>query len=128
MPAISLKSRAEHAAAEKVYQLARRSNWAGRNAGVVLVFCIIFIVACGILFLVIYRKMMARKARRMQAMIWVISQLAAIYLRPSHKFVWDVNCEIIRDDLYQVISFICCKGQEERMARGDRLNRLYNPK
>ncbi|KAI5288353.1 hypothetical protein KEM52_001199 [Ascosphaera acerosa] len=66
MPAISLVKRAEHAAAENLVQLARRGNWASHNAGVVLVFCILFIVACGILFLIIYRKIMARKARRMQ--------------------------------------------------------------
>ncbi|PWY79315.1 hypothetical protein BO70DRAFT_363075 [Aspergillus heteromorphus CBS 117.55] len=42
----------------------RRSNWASKNPGVVLVFCIVFIVAVGIVSLFIYRKCMARKAAR----------------------------------------------------------------
>ncbi|KZZ87226.1 hypothetical protein AAP_05865 [Ascosphaera apis ARSEF 7405] len=51
MPAISLIPRAELAASQKLHQLARRNNWAGRNPGVILVFCIVFIVAFGIISL-----------------------------------------------------------------------------
>ncbi|MCJ1235521.1 hypothetical protein MMC14_003490 [Varicellaria rhodocarpa] len=38
-------------------------NWAYRNPGIVLVFCIVFIVAVGLISLFIYRKVLARKAR-----------------------------------------------------------------
>lgn len=44
--------------------LIKRSNWAGENPGVVLVFCIVFIVAVGIVSLFVYRQWMARKAKR----------------------------------------------------------------
>ncbi|KAL1852214.1 hypothetical protein Plec18170_005939 [Paecilomyces lecythidis] len=40
----------------------RHHNWAARNPGVVLVFVIVFIVACGFVALVLYRRWMARKA------------------------------------------------------------------
>ncbi|MCJ1251630.1 hypothetical protein MMC30_008865 [Trapelia coarctata] len=39
-------------------------NWAGHNPGVVLVFCIVFIVALGLISLFVYRKMLARRAAR----------------------------------------------------------------
>ncbi|OOF93059.1 hypothetical protein ASPCADRAFT_209691 [Aspergillus carbonarius ITEM 5010] len=51
-------------ALEARHQVIKRSNWASENPGVVLVFCIVFIVAVGIIALVIYRKWMARKAAR----------------------------------------------------------------
>lgn len=44
--------------------IVKRSNWASRNPGPILVFCIVFIVGMGIALLVIYRWMMARKAAR----------------------------------------------------------------
>ncbi|KAL1998919.1 hypothetical protein VTN02DRAFT_5342 [Thermoascus thermophilus] len=44
-----------------------RHNWANRNPGVVLVFCIVFLVGLGIVALFAYRKWMARKAAK-QAM------------------------------------------------------------
>ena len=40
-----------------------RHNWAYRNPGIVLVFCIVFIVATGLIALFLYRKILARKAR-----------------------------------------------------------------
>lgn len=47
------------------HQLVRRkSNWASRNVGVTLVFCIVFIIASGLIGLFLYRKLLARKARR----------------------------------------------------------------
>ncbi|EAW12895.1 uncharacterized protein ACLA_013300 [Aspergillus clavatus NRRL 1] len=46
------------------HQLTKRRNWAGDNPGVILVFCIVFIVAMGLVFLFIYRKWMARKAAK----------------------------------------------------------------
>ncbi|KAB8072058.1 hypothetical protein BDV29DRAFT_178135 [Aspergillus leporis] len=42
----------------------KRSNWASENPGVVLVFCIVFIVAVGIIALFAYRKWMSWKAKR----------------------------------------------------------------
>ncbi|KAK2743747.1 hypothetical protein FQN55_007151 [Onygenales sp. PD_40] len=59
MAAISLITRDE-----TLHQLARRSNWAGENAGVMLVFCILFVIAVGLAALVIYRWCLARKAKR----------------------------------------------------------------
>ncbi|RAK75796.1 uncharacterized protein BO72DRAFT_381739 [Aspergillus fijiensis CBS 313.89] len=51
-------------AAQRHHQLIKRSNWASRNPGVVLVFCIVFIVAVGIVALLIYRRWMKRKAEK----------------------------------------------------------------
>ncbi|OJD10451.1 hypothetical protein AJ78_08543 [Emergomyces pasteurianus Ep9510] len=59
MPALSLIARDEG-----VYQLAKRSNWAGQNAGVMLVFCILFVIAIGLISLFVYRWMLRRKAAR----------------------------------------------------------------
>ena len=58
MAAIDLLSR------EITHQIVRRKNWASENPGVVLVFCIVFIVGVGIISLFIYRKAMARSAAR----------------------------------------------------------------
>jgi hypothetical protein len=59
MPAIqSLEAR------DVALQLAKRSNWAGREAGVVLVFCIVFIVAVGIAGVCIGRWISRRRAAR----------------------------------------------------------------
>ncbi len=44
-------------------QLARRSNWAGENAGVMVVFCIVFVVAVALISLFIYKKLKARKEK-----------------------------------------------------------------
>ncbi|PGG98112.1 hypothetical protein AJ80_09584 [Polytolypa hystricis UAMH7299] len=60
MPAISLTTRGE-----VLHQLAKRDNWASNNVGVVLVFCIVFIVFVGLISLVVYRRMMARRARNL---------------------------------------------------------------
>lgn len=49
------------------HQLVKRDNWASENAGVVLVFCIVFIIAVGLIILFIYRKWLARKAARTNA-------------------------------------------------------------
>ncbi|KKZ63925.1 hypothetical protein EMCG_01784 [[Emmonsia] crescens] len=60
MPALSLITRDEGV----YHQLTKRSNWAGRNAGVVLVFCIVFIIAVGLISLFAYRWNLRRKAAR----------------------------------------------------------------
>lgn len=44
--------------------ITKRGNWASREPGVILVFAIIFLVALGIISLFIYRKWMARKAKK----------------------------------------------------------------
>lgn len=48
---------------QSLHQLAKR-NWADNNVGVIVVFCIVFIVAVGLITLFTYRKMMAKKALR----------------------------------------------------------------
>ncbi|PHH74456.1 hypothetical protein CDD83_4563 [Cordyceps sp. RAO-2017] len=48
-----------------LHQLSKRErNWAYREPGVVLVFCIVFIVACGLIALWIYKLMQKRKNRK----------------------------------------------------------------
>ncbi|CAK7243517.1 MAG: hypothetical protein STHCBS139747_005042 [Sporothrix thermara] len=44
--------------------LAKRSNWAGHEAGVIVVFCIVFIVGCGLLGLWIHKCVSSRKAKK----------------------------------------------------------------
>lgn len=44
--------------------LSKRSNWAGKNAGVVVVFCIVFVIAAGLLGIFLQRRYLARMARR----------------------------------------------------------------
>ncbi|KAJ5204312.1 uncharacterized protein N7498_005191 [Penicillium cinerascens] len=62
MAAISLIDRSQ---AETIHLLAKREkNWAAREPGVVLVFCIVFLVACGIISLFAYRRWMKRKAEK----------------------------------------------------------------
>jgi hypothetical protein len=58
MAAVSLIRPGPH-----LHQFVRRS-WAGRNPGVILVFCIVFIVALGLISLYIYRRMMRIKAEK----------------------------------------------------------------
>ncbi|KAK4462019.1 hypothetical protein QBC42DRAFT_85502 [Cladorrhinum samala] len=47
-------------------QLAKRSNWPAKNAGVMVVFCIVGVVGIGLIFLFVMKKMAARKERRAQ--------------------------------------------------------------
>lgn len=51
-----------NAASLSVYSVVKRGNWADKNRGVVLVFCIVFLVAVGIVALFAYRRMLKRKA------------------------------------------------------------------
>ncbi len=46
--------------------LAKRSDWAKNESGVIVVFCIVFLVAVGLIALFIHRKLSARKAARQQ--------------------------------------------------------------
>jgi hypothetical protein len=41
-----------------------KRNWAGQEAGVIVVFCIVFVVAVGLLALFISKKLAARKAAK----------------------------------------------------------------
>lgn len=45
-------------------QLAKRDNWAREEAGVVVVFCIVFIVGVGLTSLFIHKKLKARRAAK----------------------------------------------------------------
>lgn len=51
-------------ARDELLQLAKRSNWAGREAGVIVVFCIVFVVLVGLIGLFIHKKLAARKAAK----------------------------------------------------------------
>ncbi|KAJ5577991.1 uncharacterized protein N7459_006955 [Penicillium hispanicum] len=48
--------------ATTLHTFTKRSNWASRNPGVVLVFCIVFLVGVGVIALFVYRRWMKRKA------------------------------------------------------------------
>ncbi|KAM7208707.1 hypothetical protein V8F20_000870 [Naviculisporaceae sp. PSN 640] len=47
--------------------LAKRSNWASREPGVIVVFCILFIVGVGLIALFISKKLAARKEKKASA-------------------------------------------------------------
>ena len=53
-------------AREAVSQIAKRSNWASKEAGVIVVFCIVFIVLVGVIGLFIGRRISSARARRAQ--------------------------------------------------------------
>lgn len=59
MAAISVIDRSE---APNLRQFGKRDNWAAENPGVILVFCIVFVVGFGIVALFAYRRWMKRKA------------------------------------------------------------------
>ena len=42
----------------------RRENWAGHEAGVIVVFCIVFIVGVGLIALFAHKKLAARRAAK----------------------------------------------------------------
>lgn len=44
--------------------IAKRESWPAREAGVMVVFCIVFVVAVGLIGLFIHKKLAARKARK----------------------------------------------------------------
>jgi spore maturation protein SpmA len=52
--------------ARNVAHIAKRSNWAGREAGVIVVFAIVFIVAVGVVGLLIHKCLARRKANQPQ--------------------------------------------------------------
>ena len=61
MPAIDISAVVPRDAS---HTLTKRNNWAGENPGVMVVFCIVFVVAAGLISLFIYRKSIARKESR----------------------------------------------------------------
>lgn len=61
MPAISLVDRSE---ANNLHLLVKRENWASENPGVILVFCIVFVVGVGIGMLFAYRRWLKYKANK----------------------------------------------------------------
>lgn len=61
MPAISTAV----VARDTFSHLAKR-NWASEEPGVIVVFCIVFIVAVGLIALFIHKKLAARREKRQQ--------------------------------------------------------------
>ncbi|KAI1822139.1 hypothetical protein F4861DRAFT_541306 [Xylaria intraflava] len=51
-------------ARDVVHQLARRENWAQKEAGVIVVFAIVFVVGVGLLSLFISRLIKKRQAKK----------------------------------------------------------------
>ncbi|KAI0509447.1 hypothetical protein F5B22DRAFT_649076 [Xylaria bambusicola] len=51
-------------ARDTLHQLARRENWAQKEAGVVVVFAIVFVVGVGLVSLWISKCLKARKAKK----------------------------------------------------------------
>jgi tryptophan-rich sensory protein len=49
--------------AQHLHQLTRR-GWAGREPGVIVVWCIVFIVAVGLVSLLLYRRWMRKRAEK----------------------------------------------------------------
>ncbi|RDL37646.1 Uncharacterized protein BP5553_05079 [Venustampulla echinocandica] len=61
-------------ARDAMHQLVKRKNWAAQEAGVVLVFCIVFIVAVGLIGLFVSRWFSRRKAARRRSIVEAISK------------------------------------------------------
>ncbi|KAI3326049.1 hypothetical protein HD806DRAFT_532702 [Xylariaceae sp. AK1471] len=51
-------------ARDATHQLTRRENWAQKEAGVVVVFAIVFVVGVGLLALFISKQLKKRKAQK----------------------------------------------------------------
>jgi hypothetical protein len=54
-------------ARDTISQIAKRSNWAGREAGVIVVFAIVFVVAVGLISLFVTKKLAARRANKVES-------------------------------------------------------------
>ncbi|KAJ5883828.1 uncharacterized protein N7473_010714 [Penicillium subrubescens] len=61
MPAITVTNQPQ---GTDMTTITKRGNWASREPGVILVFAIVFLVGLGIVSLFVYRKWMARKAKK----------------------------------------------------------------
>ncbi|KAK0759970.1 hypothetical protein N5P37_007046, partial [Trichoderma harzianum] len=53
-------------ATRAVSELVKRKNWAAREPGVIVVFCIVFIVAVGLIGLFIHKQCAKRRASKSQ--------------------------------------------------------------
>jgi len=51
-------------AREAVHPIIKRNNWAGHEAGVIVVFCVVFIVAVGLIGLFVSRQIKSRRTSR----------------------------------------------------------------
>ncbi|GJN76194.1 hypothetical protein VFPFJ_09524 [Purpureocillium lilacinum] len=52
-------------AREAMNQLAKREkNWAAQNVGVMVVFCIVFVVAVGVISIFVHKALQRRKERK----------------------------------------------------------------
>lgn len=51
-------------AREAISHITKRENWAQKEAGVVVVFCIVFVVAVGVIGLFISKKISAARAKK----------------------------------------------------------------
>jgi hypothetical protein len=60
MPAINTRAVVLN---DAISHIAKRSNWAGHEAGVIVVFCIVFIVAVALTGLFISKKVKAKRER-----------------------------------------------------------------
>jgi predicted permease len=49
---------------EATHALSKRSNWAGKEAGVIVVFCVVFIVASGLIGLYLSRFISRKRAEK----------------------------------------------------------------
>lgn len=49
---------------DAIAHLAKRQNWAAREPGVMVVFCILGVVGIGLIFLFIHKKLAARRAKK----------------------------------------------------------------
>lgn len=47
-----------------LHEFAKRSNWASREPGVIVIFCIVFLVTLGIISLFAYRRWMKHNAEK----------------------------------------------------------------
>jgi len=53
-------------ARDTISHIAKRGNWASHEAGVIVVFCIVFVVAVGLTGLFISKKLSARRAAKVE--------------------------------------------------------------
>ncbi|KAK7698177.1 hypothetical protein SLS64_012747 [Diaporthe eres] len=57
-------------AREAISHITKRENWAQQEAGVVVVFCIVFVVAVGVIGLFISKKISAARAKKQALSVW----------------------------------------------------------
>lgn len=55
--------------------IAKRSNWAAEQGGVILDFCIVFILLCAILTLIVIKFLRQRREERAQ---WTVEEITEV--------------------------------------------------